>query len=166
MTDHKTGYKHSLALVIITCFNQEVEFVDHQDEGTVCVCFPLVSVKARFFKKNLLFPVQRVAVIVASHFSFGLVGKYCSFFVKKKLFFWKTKKNVPSRPFLTHPAAEPETDFFFSLALWTGHLVTGRGTTKLWGTSEVYPHKKGEGGVKKVVSMLRRGGGTTTFGVA
>ena len=102
---------------------------------------------------------RAATIFFFSYFSFGLVGKYCSIFEKKKLFFWKTKKKVPSRPFLTHPAAEPETEFFFSLALWTGHLVTGRGTTKLWGTSEVYPHKKGGGGMKKVVSMLRRGGG-------
>ena len=41
------------------------------------------------------------------------VGKYCNFF----FFFCKNEKKVPSRPFLTHPAAGPETEVFFSLAL-------------------------------------------------
>ena len=77
-------------------------------------------------KKIILFPVQRVAVIVASQaaaiffltFLF-FVGKYCPFFFlggggggNAKM----QKKN--SRPFFGHPAAPLETESFFSLALW------------------------------------------------
>ena len=44
-------------------------------------------------------------------------------FLRKKFFFKKIKK-IPSRPFLTHPAAGPETEVFL---VWPndGFFVTG-----------------------------------------
>ena len=53
------------------------------------------KVHFRLSTKKNLFPVQRVAVIVASR----AAAIFC-----------------PSRTFLSHPAAPPETDFFKSLA--------------------------------------------------
>ena len=51
---------------------------------------------------------------------FGFCRNYCSVF--EKMFFCKNEKKekVPSRPFLTHAAAGPETQFYFSLASPTG----------------------------------------------
>ena len=77
-------------------------------------------------KKKILFPVQRVSLIEASSaaafffvFFFlgggGLVGKYFPFFKEKK---------VPIRTLFNHPAATPETEFFF---LVRPHYVTANG---------------------------------------
>ena len=49
---------------------------------------------------------------------FCLVGKYCPFLEKKKKKkFAKMKKKSPVAPSFSHPAAGPETEVFFSLAL-------------------------------------------------
>ena len=42
--------------------------------------------------------------------------KILSIFGEKNPFFCKKEKKVPSRPFFRHPAAPPETEFFFRLA--------------------------------------------------
>ena len=79
-------------------------------------------------QKNL-FPVQQVAVIVASQtaaslfvfsiFCCCLVGKYCPILlVEKRL--QKCKRKSPVTPFFRHPAVPPETEFLFSLAPGSG----------------------------------------------
>ena len=60
---------------------------------------------------------SRAAVILSFFFCisfFGLIGKYCYFFKKKKqhYFLAKMKKNCQST-LLTHPAAGPETGILF-----------------------------------------------------
>ena len=70
-----------------------------------------VAVTARLSTKKCMFPVQRLAVIVASRvatiffptFFVCLVGKYYPFFVS-------------SRTFFSHLAAKPETELLFSMA--------------------------------------------------
>ena len=49
------------------------------------------------------------------HF-FVVVGRKTLSSFGRKLFFAKMKKKVPRRPSFRHPAASPETDFFFRLA--------------------------------------------------
>ena len=78
----------------------------------------------RLSTKKSLFPVQRVAVIVAS--------RAAAIFFFFPFFFWfgwkilstfgggggneKLEKKVSSRPFFRHPAGPPETEFFFRQA--------------------------------------------------
>ena len=54
-----------------------------------------------------------------SHSFFFFVGQYCPVWEKKIFFCKNEKKKSPVGPFLDfrHPAAPPETDFFFRLAL-------------------------------------------------
>ena len=71
-----------------------------------------------------LFPVQRVAVIMASRAAAIFCFIPFVFFLyenivhcwKKNFFFAKIKKKVRSWPFFRHPAAPSETEFFFRLA--------------------------------------------------
>ena len=67
-------------------------------------------------KKKVLFPVQRVAKIVAPHFSFFWIGKYCPFlgggggisFAKKM----KEKKS-PVAPFLVTRPLNRKHSYFY-----------------------------------------------------
>ena len=89
----------------------------------------------RLSTKKSLFPVQRVAVNVASRaaaiffffsiFIFGLVGKYFPLLGKKKKN-GKLEKKVSSRPFFRHPAGPPETELFLDWPQYNSstHRVT------------------------------------------
>ena len=83
----------------------------------------------RLSTKKSLFPVQRMAVIVASRAAaiyiffpiFFLFGtKILYIFGKKINLFCKNEKKVLSRPFFRHPAAPPETEFFLD---WPDELT-------------------------------------------
>ena len=83
--------------------------------------------------KKSLFPVQRVAVIVASWAAaiffppiLFLVGKFCPLLEEIFFFFAKMKTKVPSQPFFRHPAAPPETD------RQPGAGTTSGGAGKIW----------------------------------
>ena len=79
------------------------------------------KVHFRLSTKKNLFPVQRVAVIVASRaatifspHSF-FVGKFCSF-LKKQFVFAKMKKSLQSHLFLVTRPLHRKQNFFYSLA--------------------------------------------------
>ena len=59
---------------------------------------------------------QAATIFIFLIFLGGFGRKILSIFGKKKIVA-KMKKNVLSWPFFRHPAASPETDFFFRLAL-------------------------------------------------
>ena len=121
-SDQNLGLQHHIVCPVFYCIMKWVFFSTNRCLTPRC---PLISTEA--VHKKSLFPVQRVAVIVASRAAAMQKKKIPNFFLFGRTMLsilQKLKKKDSSCTFFRHPAGPLETEFFFRLARWELNFTT------------------------------------------